>query len=138
RPAAERAAARGAVVRAADPPITLPYGLVYSPGRLSPAGRAFLEVLPPEPRFPPRRGTLRRRGTAAPGGARRLPSGGWAGRWRAGRLPGALGRPAPAVGRWPQPRSSPGARWPAGGRTPRRRSAPSRPGLRAAAGGRWF
>ncbi|MER2092572.1 MAG: LysR family transcriptional regulator [Saccharopolyspora rectivirgula] len=54
RPAAERAAARGAVVRAADPPITLPYGLVYSPGRLSPAGRAFLEVLPPEPRFPPR------------------------------------------------------------------------------------
>ncbi|EQD82494.1 LysR family transcriptional regulator [Saccharopolyspora erythraea NRRL 2338] len=44
RSVAERAAARGAVVRAVDPPLNRAYGLVYDPALLSPAGRAFLEL----------------------------------------------------------------------------------------------
>lgn len=44
RAQAERAAARGAVIRAVDPPITLPHGVLYDPAQLSPAGQAFLEL----------------------------------------------------------------------------------------------
>ncbi|MEV0054008.1 LysR family transcriptional regulator [Saccharopolyspora shandongensis] len=44
RPMAEQAAARGALVRAIDPPISLPYGVLYDPAVLSPAGRAFLRM----------------------------------------------------------------------------------------------
>lgn len=44
RPMAEQAAARGAIVRAVDPPITLPYGVLYDPAVLSPAGRALLRM----------------------------------------------------------------------------------------------
>ncbi|MGP4020316.1 LysR family transcriptional regulator [Saccharopolyspora sp. 5N708] len=44
RPMAEQAAARGAVVRAIDPPISLAYGVLYDPAVLSPAGRAFLHL----------------------------------------------------------------------------------------------
>ncbi|MCI2417643.1 LysR family transcriptional regulator [Saccharopolyspora sp. K220] len=44
RPMAEQAAARGAVVRAIDPPISLAYGVLYDPALLSPAGRAFLRL----------------------------------------------------------------------------------------------
>lgn len=41
RSAAERAAARGAVVRPLDPPLEQPYGLVRRSGSLSPAATAF-------------------------------------------------------------------------------------------------
>lgn len=44
RPMAEHAAARGAVVRAVDPPISVVYGALYDPAVLSPAGRAFLRM----------------------------------------------------------------------------------------------
>ncbi|MEU5851392.1 LysR family transcriptional regulator [Saccharopolyspora shandongensis] len=44
RPMAEQAAARGALVRAIDPPISLPYGVLYDPAVLSPAGRALLRM----------------------------------------------------------------------------------------------
>lgn len=44
RPMAERAAERGAVVRAVDPPISLPFGVLHDPARTSPAGRAFLRM----------------------------------------------------------------------------------------------
>lgn len=44
RPMAERAADRGAVVRAIDPPIRLPFGALHDPARTSPAGRAFLRM----------------------------------------------------------------------------------------------
>ncbi|MEV0702922.1 LysR family transcriptional regulator [Saccharopolyspora sp. NPDC050389] len=44
RPLAEQAAARGALVRAIDPPISLPYGVLYDPAVLSPAGRALLRM----------------------------------------------------------------------------------------------
>jgi DNA-binding transcriptional LysR family regulator len=42
REAAAAAAARGAVVRPADPPLRQPYGLVHRPGPLSAAARAFV------------------------------------------------------------------------------------------------
>jgi DNA-binding transcriptional LysR family regulator len=44
RSVAEAAVARGAVVRATEPPISWPYGLVYDPAALSPAGRAFIRL----------------------------------------------------------------------------------------------
>lgn len=44
RPMAERAARRGAVVRAVDPPISLPFAALHDPARTSPAGRAFLRM----------------------------------------------------------------------------------------------
>ncbi|MER7014727.1 LysR family transcriptional regulator [Saccharopolyspora sp. NPDC000359] len=44
RPLAEQAAARGAIVRAVDPPIKLGYGVLHDPAVLSPAGRAFLRM----------------------------------------------------------------------------------------------
>ncbi|GAA4883237.1 MULTISPECIES: LysR family transcriptional regulator [Saccharopolyspora] len=49
RPMAERAARRGAVVRSVRPPIKQAYGVVYDPVRLSPAGRAFLNLAMPSP-----------------------------------------------------------------------------------------
>lgn len=49
RSAAEDAAARGAVVRAVDPPIGRTYGLVYDPAALSPAGRAFVSSARSDP-----------------------------------------------------------------------------------------
>jgi DNA-binding transcriptional LysR family regulator len=42
RSMAEAAAARGAVVRRLEPPISRAYGLVYDPAALSPPGRAFV------------------------------------------------------------------------------------------------
>ncbi|QNG20399.1 LysR family transcriptional regulator [Rhodococcus triatomae] len=45
RSLARRAGAAGAVVRRPDPPITLGYGVVYDPRRLSPAAAAFLDML---------------------------------------------------------------------------------------------
>ncbi|WP_460959935.1 LysR family transcriptional regulator [Parasphingorhabdus pacifica] len=45
RSRAERSARRGAVARAVDPPINRAYGVVYDPSVLSPAGRAFLELV---------------------------------------------------------------------------------------------
>ncbi|MER7083894.1 LysR substrate-binding domain-containing protein, partial [Saccharopolyspora kobensis] len=44
RSMAEQAAARGAIVRAVDPPINLAYGVLYDPAALSPAGRALLRM----------------------------------------------------------------------------------------------
>lgn len=44
RSTAEAARKRGAVIRAFDPPLSRPFGLVYSPQSISTLGRAFLEV----------------------------------------------------------------------------------------------
>lgn len=44
RPLAEAAAALGARTAALDPPVRRPLWLVYEPGELTPAGRAFLDV----------------------------------------------------------------------------------------------
>ncbi|ELB87290.1 LysR family transcriptional regulator, partial [Rhodococcus wratislaviensis IFP 2016] len=47
RTLAERAAVGGARICTLDPPITVPYGVIYDEARLSPAGRAFLDTLAP-------------------------------------------------------------------------------------------
>ncbi|SDZ42151.1 DNA-binding transcriptional regulator, LysR family [Amycolatopsis xylanica] len=42
---ARRLAGQGAVVRAVDPPIRRAYGMIYDPARLSPAGKAFVDLV---------------------------------------------------------------------------------------------
>ena len=50
RSMARSAAARGAIVRAVEPPISRPYGLVYDPAALSPVGQAFVGAADPDVR----------------------------------------------------------------------------------------
>ncbi|WP_370943254.1 LysR family transcriptional regulator [Amycolatopsis sp. cg5] len=42
---ARRLIGHGAVVRAVDPPIKRAYGMIYDPARLSPAGKAFVDLV---------------------------------------------------------------------------------------------
>lgn len=50
RSMARSAAARGAIVRAVEPAISRPYGLVYDPAALSPVGQAFVGAADPDAR----------------------------------------------------------------------------------------